>query len=1506
MVTSGLPSTSDLFFEKMVAGVVDDPDFVNRQWLNERVVNTLDNLTCRYLLLTGEPGLGKTGVAASLARQHPDWLRYFIRSNSQTAVRGEDIRSFLFSIGQQLAVKRPQLFQPDKLEVVVSQRLDEVRSTGKVVGISIEDLQVSPFFQTALRVRQDAGVVSGELIGIDIKEARVERRLLETDNLQYLALLDPAQVLLSADPDARIVVIIDGLDELGDNSSLLYWLATGIQLPANIRFVLMSRPHKRLNLFISNRAQSLIQLRIDPSQPEVRKDLTSYTRKVASEAAMPSILALGPITTDGFVRQLVDKADGNFQYLITYCRALREAALREDLDTCRKLLKLAEIPADLYSLYSFFLNLLSTDIAELPPMDVQTPLTVAEQTVPAWEGVGQPVLGVLAVARESLTLDQIARFGNIHVWHRHLINVMDRLKQFLDQEGGNRYRLFHSSFAEYITAPTLRDQHLSYAIDPNEWHTRILRSYLQHAQTWAEVDWQDVDPYGLLYIVEHMVALGPPTSTEVGELVNPGARRAMLTMFQTDSQFQRIVELAIEQTLEQTDLPSALPLLLGLTTVRTFIRNEVHHVTPIVLGLLAHLGKIDIALQYLRLMAPTLQRFYGLSQVRRYASREDLERVGTAADLERLIQFALDISPSTDMATMPHRGIALSAAAHELAPVDRARALQLLELAGGFWKENAHDVVLSMAAEAVSGARASEIIGQMKTNRIAAYLDAAQRAAKAGNEQECKDLLIAVSTEIEQDPSQASLEVIVRLAAAWTPIDPARALDYQQTLYDMIIPQVASIVQAMVDDKDVRKKNNNRQSGFTLTDLLIAAEALSTVRPVEAKALLARASQVSIDASTVSTFVDVARLWARLGEIAECRRLVDALCTYARGLEWFEPAREITSFASVLVPFDLPAARALVDEACAMIEPQLAVISPLLDSALSSMVTSLIDWDVNFALKAARWIKNPYWPGSPPDRADDRAAALALIALSLDNTQIERSEELLQECLNISADHPSYPHEGWKRRGVFTMKQARTTNQESDSASAAVTKQSDALLATTYLPEVFKNLKKRRQWRLADTPADTVRWILPPPYANGAPQSWARTFRVLAEAVMERDPTFAENMLNAIIDQSEKAIGLGSLYRWFVEREDARANRASTLVLSALNTLPQYESDINPQLVNALAMINPNIMNPELMEQLPYLSPDIYARFEVALRIAPFDYSMLVTLFTQLDSRYLVEAVRADAFYHISLITKNKTYAAQPLINGLIQKHKQALDSLEQWRDPIHVSYILSGIAFDVSVYNPEASEQIARQISIPVYRTFAQLQLAMLVYGNDSYAVTAHVRAAIAGLPTSTPPYQAAVVRARAASFLSRLDANTSQQIADEGLALARQIEPMFLRGMALLEFCSIEVEKSKLVNLTTEIAELADGLSDQSEAAELLTRLFPVLVGISVPHALGVISRIQGWKNTMSLIEFAAPILIERCGIDIGIAIHSALCRAFTCLYDTIGVGSKNQIDGVDLNTL
>ncbi|NTU48559.1 MAG: hypothetical protein HGA84_06085, partial [Syntrophobacteraceae bacterium] len=218
----------NLFYEELIRSFVHAPFFTERPWIAEWVDDKLAADRHRFLLLKAEPGAGKTALMAWLADMHPDWPRYFIRRNSQEPLSSGDARSFLFALGHQLAALRPSLFEPDCLRIVVDQKIEELRTGGRAIGIRVEDLHVSPFYRTALMVRQQVKVLEGELEGLSAKRLVAEPRFLELDNLQHLALFCPAEALLREDSSARIVVLVDALDELRHflgRDSLMSWLA---------------------------------------------------------------------------------------------------------------------------------------------------------------------------------------------------------------------------------------------------------------------------------------------------------------------------------------------------------------------------------------------------------------------------------------------------------------------------------------------------------------------------------------------------------------------------------------------------------------------------------------------------------------------------------------------------------------------------------------------------------------------------------------------------------------------------------------------------------------------------------------------------------------------------------------------------------------------------------------------------------------------------------------------------------------------------------------------------------------------------------------------------------------------------------------------------------------------------------------------------------------------------------------------------------------------------------
>jgi hypothetical protein len=249
---------------------------VERTWLAEELLEKLGDEKCRFLLITGEPGAGKTSFAAWLAHRCPDWPRYFIRRDSRTPFKSGDARSLLLALGFQLAALRPALFQSRQLQVVVQQRIDTVTAGGEMVGVRVRELKASPFYQLSVHIQQDVHTIAGNVIGMLADQAVVGDRQLSVADLQHMALLDPAVALLREDPGARIVILIDALDELrfsSEGKSVVDWLADCPELPGNVRIVLLSRPERMLDQFRQKQGPWLKEVRIDPQSDTVRADL---------------------------------------------------------------------------------------------------------------------------------------------------------------------------------------------------------------------------------------------------------------------------------------------------------------------------------------------------------------------------------------------------------------------------------------------------------------------------------------------------------------------------------------------------------------------------------------------------------------------------------------------------------------------------------------------------------------------------------------------------------------------------------------------------------------------------------------------------------------------------------------------------------------------------------------------------------------------------------------------------------------------------------------------------------------------------------------------------------------------------------------------------------------------------------------------------------------------------------------------------------------------------------
>jgi hypothetical protein len=507
---------SDLFFKDIIQSYVASPRFVKRSWLAEKVDTKLADPNCRFVLLTGEPGAGKSAFMAWLAHQHLDWCRYFIRRDQRTPFSDVGSHSFLLQVGFQLAAIYPDLFKKEQIKIVVEQRI-RTATNSYIVAAEIDKMFASPFYKKVIEIQQQVtSSTDSNIIGVHIEEVYRESRDLPLENLQFMALFDPAKARMKQVEEAinypqhQIVVLIDALDELryrDTELTLLKWLADCPELPSNLRFILTSRPDDDLlRNFRESQKLYIRELKIEEDDVNVEKDLSKYTYLlVEKQEEVKATLAKINQDVDTFVTQAVKRANGNFGYLDAIGRAIDQAIGQPKL--LEEYLNLSQLPENLQDLYAFFLTKIKSAVDE-QAIRVTDPQTGKKYFLEVWSEIYQPILGILSVAFEPLTLEQIQRFGDVPGDWQHLVSAVNRLRQFLDKVE-NCYRLYHSTLPEFFTSPKTKvNKEYDYCyVNAIQQNQCIVNYYRKEATSWTEINLREIaeDDYGRRYLASHLV-----------------------------------------------------------------------------------------------------------------------------------------------------------------------------------------------------------------------------------------------------------------------------------------------------------------------------------------------------------------------------------------------------------------------------------------------------------------------------------------------------------------------------------------------------------------------------------------------------------------------------------------------------------------------------------------------------------------------------------------------------------------------------------------------------------------------------------------------------------------------------------------------------------------------------------------------------------------------------------------------------------------------------------------
>jgi len=407
-----------------------------------------------FLLIVGEPGIGKSAFAAYLWRRAriPDAVHFCIGGRGSTT----EPLGFVQSIAEQLAERLPpfaqalreaqKVFADDRVIITANVRTGPVEG-GQVTGVSIQHLEIR---------------------GLP-PEAAFDRLIRR-----------PLQALAEAGTLRPTALVVDALDEAVAHTTrphIMELLAQAYDLPSQVRFILTSRP----DLDVLSTFADLPHVLIEAQSPENQEDVTRYLRYLLEyDEALQEAVAKAGRDEARFILDLGNASEWNFLYLSKVLPEIAAGCLLIGEDI---------LPRGLEGYYRYLLS------TRLGPE--------------RWEEWGADLMEVILALQEPASLEQIAAFlrwpeRQTHQWLRQASQL---LNPALREQG--RYWRYHWSVANFLTD---RELAMDFWCDERQGHARIADYYLH---VWGGLDAglpglqepekREIDGgYGLRHLAAHL------------------------------------------------------------------------------------------------------------------------------------------------------------------------------------------------------------------------------------------------------------------------------------------------------------------------------------------------------------------------------------------------------------------------------------------------------------------------------------------------------------------------------------------------------------------------------------------------------------------------------------------------------------------------------------------------------------------------------------------------------------------------------------------------------------------------------------------------------------------------------------------------------------------------------------------------------------------------------------------------------------------------------------------
>ncbi|MEH2062394.1 MAG: AAA family ATPase [Nostoc sp.] len=558
---TSLPATNlaAISFEEHIRLLKEN--FQGRSWVFVKINEWLQGEDGQFLILTGEPGIGKSAIAAQLIQTCDDIKAYhFCRSRDVETVTPSRV---LRSLAAHLAENVPDY------------------------GLALVN-SIKPYIVQVERSIQNVGsAINSQIVGVYIKELKPSDPQNELDILirAPLAKLQEMYAEQQQKPPT-LVILIDELDEAvtttGEENlvTLLRALSRSESLPKWVRFVLTSRSDQRvLGDFIPLQHQELEKISVLKQRLD---DIKLYVKFRANQEKLQVELQKVQ-NPEKLIDEIVKLSKGNFLYTKVLLNAIENKEQSLDLKD-----DLFDLPKEINDIYHNFLNRFKED----------------------WENKYQPIFGILSVIQEPVTEEQLAKFTTIEL--EQVKQYLRRARQFLTEEkdkaGNKTYTIFHKSLWNYLLD---RNVNTDFWCDAKKQNNLIVNYYKKPEQSWEEVDFKKVDKYGLLHLPKHLDAAG--REEEFYSLLTASKQwmETKFRVFSSDTPYVDDLELAIDKFVDPLE-PNELLTLVKLYTARLVVYQRASSYENTDLKTLVWLGRETETLSHAYLRADAEQKLDAL------------------------------------------------------------------------------------------------------------------------------------------------------------------------------------------------------------------------------------------------------------------------------------------------------------------------------------------------------------------------------------------------------------------------------------------------------------------------------------------------------------------------------------------------------------------------------------------------------------------------------------------------------------------------------------------------------------------------------------------------------------------------------------------------------------------------------------------------------------------------------------------------------------------------------